>query len=152
MGAQWKAKGKAQAADARGKLFGRLAKDIMIAARHGADPAANALPAAVLAAKTSCAAWSSGCRTPRAHHKRVSSGRANCGCQRMVSACLAECAGGGSKGDAVRACAAQSTRLEAMRKAHHLNCDTRRHDAPRLSRQLNEANTLRARAPPGRRP
>ncbi len=42
MGAQWKAKGKAQAADARGKLFGKLAKDIMIAARHGADPAANA--------------------------------------------------------------------------------------------------------------
>ena len=42
MGAQWKAKGKAQAADARGKLFGRLAKDLMIAARNGADPAANA--------------------------------------------------------------------------------------------------------------
>src|SRR6187431_1145668 len=41
MGAQWKAKGKAQAADARGKLFGRLAKDIMVAARGGADPAAN---------------------------------------------------------------------------------------------------------------
>ena len=41
MGAQWKAKGKAAAADARGKLFGRLAKDIMIAARNGADPAAN---------------------------------------------------------------------------------------------------------------
>ncbi len=41
MGAQWKAKGKAQAADARGKLFGRLAKDIMVAARSGADPASN---------------------------------------------------------------------------------------------------------------
>jgi len=41
MGAQWKAKGKAQAADARGKLFGRLAKDIMVAARNGADPATN---------------------------------------------------------------------------------------------------------------
>ena len=41
MGAQWKAKGKAQAADARGKLFGRLAKDIMLAAKNGADPAAN---------------------------------------------------------------------------------------------------------------
>ena len=41
MGAQWKAKGKAQAADARGKLFGRLAKDIMMAAKSGADPAAN---------------------------------------------------------------------------------------------------------------
>lgn len=42
MGAQWKAKGKAQAADAKGKLFGRLAKDIMVAARGGADPAMNA--------------------------------------------------------------------------------------------------------------
>ena len=41
MGAQWKAKGKAQAADARGRLFGRLAKDIMVAARGGADPASN---------------------------------------------------------------------------------------------------------------
>jgi YebC/PmpR family DNA-binding regulatory protein len=41
MGAQWKAKGKAQAADARGKLFGRLAKDIIVAARSGADPASN---------------------------------------------------------------------------------------------------------------
>ena len=41
MGAQWKAKGKAQAADARGKLFGRLAKDIMMAAKSGADPSAN---------------------------------------------------------------------------------------------------------------
>lgn len=42
MGAQWKAKGKAQAADARGKLFGKLAKEIMVAARSGADPASNA--------------------------------------------------------------------------------------------------------------
>jgi YebC/PmpR family DNA-binding regulatory protein len=41
MGAQWKAKGKAQAEDARGKLFGRLAKDIMVAARNGPDPATN---------------------------------------------------------------------------------------------------------------
>lgn len=41
MGAQWKAKGKAAAADARGKLFGRLAKDIMVAARNGADPTTN---------------------------------------------------------------------------------------------------------------
>ena len=41
MGAQWKAKGKELAANARGKLFGRLAKDIMIAARNGADPASN---------------------------------------------------------------------------------------------------------------
>ena len=41
MGAQWKAKGKELAASARGKLFGRLAKDIMIAARSGADPSLN---------------------------------------------------------------------------------------------------------------
>jgi YebC/PmpR family DNA-binding regulatory protein len=41
MGAQWKAKGKAQAADARGKIFGKLAKDIMLAARGGADPSLN---------------------------------------------------------------------------------------------------------------
>ena len=41
MGAQWKAKGKELAASARGKLFGRLAKDIMVAARGGADPASN---------------------------------------------------------------------------------------------------------------
>ena len=42
MGAQWKAKGKELAANARGKLFGRLAKYIMVAARSGADPASNA--------------------------------------------------------------------------------------------------------------
>jgi YebC/PmpR family DNA-binding regulatory protein len=42
MGAQWKAKGKDLAANAKGRLFGRLAKDIMIAARSGADPASNA--------------------------------------------------------------------------------------------------------------
>ena len=41
MGAQWKAKHKDLAANARGRLFGKLAKDIMIAARNGADPAAN---------------------------------------------------------------------------------------------------------------
>ena len=41
MGAQWKAKGKELAANARGQLFGKLAKDIMIAARGGADPASN---------------------------------------------------------------------------------------------------------------
>lgn len=42
MGAQWKAKHKDIAANAKGRLFGKLAKDIMIAARQGADPAANA--------------------------------------------------------------------------------------------------------------
>ncbi len=41
MGAQWKAKGKELAANARGKLFGKLAKEIMVAARGGPDPAAN---------------------------------------------------------------------------------------------------------------
>ena len=42
MGAQWKAKGKAQVADAKGKLFGKLVKEITVAARGGADPASNA--------------------------------------------------------------------------------------------------------------
>ncbi|MBK7989683.1 MAG: YebC/PmpR family DNA-binding transcriptional regulator [Comamonadaceae bacterium] len=41
MGAQWKAKARPQPQDARGKLFGRLAKEIMVAARGGADPAGN---------------------------------------------------------------------------------------------------------------
>ena len=41
MGAQWKAKGKAQVADAKGKLFGKLVKEITVAARGGADPASN---------------------------------------------------------------------------------------------------------------
>ena len=41
MGAQWKAKGKELAANARGKLFGKLAKEIMVAARGGADPSSN---------------------------------------------------------------------------------------------------------------
>ena len=41
MGAQWKAKGKDLAANAKGRMFGKLAKDIMIAARNGADPAQN---------------------------------------------------------------------------------------------------------------
>lgn len=42
MGAQWKAKHKDIAANAKGKLFGKLVKDLIIAARNGADPAANA--------------------------------------------------------------------------------------------------------------
>ena len=42
MGAQWKAKGKELAANAKGRVFGKLSKDIMIAARGGADPAGNA--------------------------------------------------------------------------------------------------------------
>ena len=42
MGAQWKAKHKDLASNARGRIFGKLSKDIMIAARSGADPASNA--------------------------------------------------------------------------------------------------------------
>ena len=41
MGAQWKAKHKDIAANAKGRIFGKLSKDIMLAARSGADPAAN---------------------------------------------------------------------------------------------------------------
>ena len=42
MGAQWKAKHKDVAANAKGRLFGKLAKEIMVAARSGADPGSNA--------------------------------------------------------------------------------------------------------------
>ena len=41
MGAQWKAKGKELAANARGRLFSKLVKEIMVAARNGADPSMN---------------------------------------------------------------------------------------------------------------
>ncbi|MEO5658842.1 MAG: YebC/PmpR family DNA-binding transcriptional regulator [Polaromonas sp.] len=41
MGAQWKAKGKEVAASARGRMFGKLVKEIMVAARSGADPTMN---------------------------------------------------------------------------------------------------------------
>ena len=41
MGAQWKAKGKELAANARGQMFGKLSKEIMVAARNGADPSLN---------------------------------------------------------------------------------------------------------------
>jgi YebC/PmpR family DNA-binding regulatory protein len=41
MGAQWKAKHKDLAANAKGRLFSKLVKDLVIAARHGADPASN---------------------------------------------------------------------------------------------------------------
>jgi YebC/PmpR family DNA-binding regulatory protein len=41
MGAQWKAKGRADAAAAKGKIFTKLAKEIMVAARAGADPDMN---------------------------------------------------------------------------------------------------------------
>ena len=41
MGAQWKARHKEVAANARGKIFGKLAKEIMVAAKGGADPSTN---------------------------------------------------------------------------------------------------------------
>jgi YebC/PmpR family DNA-binding regulatory protein len=41
MGAQWKMKGRTEAASAKGKLFTKLSKEITVAARNGADPAAN---------------------------------------------------------------------------------------------------------------
>ncbi|WP_137886651.1 YebC/PmpR family DNA-binding transcriptional regulator [Pseudomonas sp. 2FE] len=41
MGAQWKAKHREAAANAKGRIFGKLAKEIMIAARAGADPDMN---------------------------------------------------------------------------------------------------------------
>jgi len=41
MGAQWKSKHKELAANAKGKIFGKLAKEIMVAARAGADPSSN---------------------------------------------------------------------------------------------------------------
>lgn len=54
MGAQWKAKGKLDVANARGKIFSKLAKDLIIAAKGGADPAHNVkLRMAIDAAKKS---------------------------------------------------------------------------------------------------
>ncbi len=41
MGAQWKAKHKEIAANAKGKIFGKLCKEITVAARGGADPDSN---------------------------------------------------------------------------------------------------------------
>jgi YebC/PmpR family DNA-binding regulatory protein len=41
MGAQWKARHKEIAANAKGRIFGKLSKEIMIAARSGADPDMN---------------------------------------------------------------------------------------------------------------
>ena len=43
MGAQWKQKGREQSADAKGRLFSKLAKEIMVAAKAGGpDPSSNA--------------------------------------------------------------------------------------------------------------
>jgi YebC/PmpR family DNA-binding regulatory protein len=52
MGAQWKQKGREASANAKGRIFTKLAKEIMVAARGGADPSMNArLRMAVDAAK-----------------------------------------------------------------------------------------------------
>jgi YebC/PmpR family DNA-binding regulatory protein len=52
VGAQWKHKGRTENAAARGRLFGKLAKEVIVAAKAGADPESNArLRAAVEAAK-----------------------------------------------------------------------------------------------------
>ena len=41
MGAQWKQKGREQGAAAKGRLFTKLAREIMVAAKAGADPGFN---------------------------------------------------------------------------------------------------------------
>jgi YebC/PmpR family DNA-binding regulatory protein len=41
MGAQWKQKGREQNASAKGKLFTKLVREIMVAAKSGPDPASN---------------------------------------------------------------------------------------------------------------
>ncbi len=52
MGAQWKQKGRVQSADAKGRLFTKLAKEIIMAAKGGADPSGNSrLRMAIEAAK-----------------------------------------------------------------------------------------------------
>ncbi len=52
MGAQWKQKGRLAAADAKGRVFTKMAKEIMVAAKGGADPDMNArLRLAIAAAK-----------------------------------------------------------------------------------------------------
>jgi YebC/PmpR family DNA-binding regulatory protein len=52
MGAQWKHKGRTENAAQRGRVFGKLAKEVAIAAKGGADPDKNAkLRLAIEAAK-----------------------------------------------------------------------------------------------------
>ena len=41
MGAQWKAKGRTESAAAKSRIFTKLTREIMVAARAGADPATN---------------------------------------------------------------------------------------------------------------
>jgi YebC/PmpR family DNA-binding regulatory protein len=42
MGAQWKQKNREASANAKGRIFTKLSREIMVAARSGADPAGNA--------------------------------------------------------------------------------------------------------------
>jgi YebC/PmpR family DNA-binding regulatory protein len=52
MGAQWKHKGRTENAAAKGKVIGKLAKEVIMAAKGGADPATNSrLRLAIDAAK-----------------------------------------------------------------------------------------------------
>ncbi|CAN5540453.1 YebC/PmpR family DNA-binding transcriptional regulator [soil metagenome] len=52
MGAQWKQKGRETSANAKGKIFNKLTREIIVAAKAGADPAMNArLRTAVEAAR-----------------------------------------------------------------------------------------------------
>lgn len=52
MGAQWKHRGRIASSTARGRVFSKLAKEIILAAKSGADPAGNArLRALIEAAK-----------------------------------------------------------------------------------------------------
>lgn len=52
MGAQWKHKGRQESANAKGRIFSKMAKEIALAARGGADPDGNPrLRAAIEAAK-----------------------------------------------------------------------------------------------------
>ena len=52
MGAQWKHAGRLASANAKGRIFTKLTKEIILAAKQGADPAMNArLRAAVTTAK-----------------------------------------------------------------------------------------------------
>ena len=52
MGAQWKHKGRTDNAAAKGRVISKLAKEIMIAAKAGADPESNPrLRTAIEAAK-----------------------------------------------------------------------------------------------------
>ncbi|MHB8876995.1 MAG: YebC/PmpR family DNA-binding transcriptional regulator [Myxococcaceae bacterium] len=52
MGAQWKQKSKTENAAAKGRIFGKLAKEVIVAAKAGADPDKNSrLRAAIEQAK-----------------------------------------------------------------------------------------------------